>query len=357
LFSTTAASDNPQLILENSAAGRYLPSLLFKSDDGFSTGAGTNSSRIVGGFEGGNTYGDTVLGFDTTLTGAGTLVRAMTIKNGNVGIGKSPGYLLELNTDSSGKPGVGGLWTVVSDERIKKDISDADLDRCYEIVKITPLRHFSFADGVYSDDQIKDKANLGWIAQDVQKVFPKATNVIPFTKAEKIPDGQEEYEEQDFTIETVEKEETSIEIIDGKAVHTTKIVSEEVKTMLFDTVNVVDKDDQPVMTSVSAAVADAIEDPKVVSGKIIENAQRIEKQASYEPLIHQVPRMVKKTRDKFRQDVIEDCLDLNGGQMVMAMFGAVQKTMSVIEDLQARIAVLEGGKVEPIVIGKVEGIK
>jgi len=101
---------------------------------------------------------------------------------GNVGIGLTvPAYQLQVNTDSAGKPGVGGVWTVVSDERIKTDIVPADLDRCYEIVKSVPLKHFGFKPGVYTDEQIQDKHSLGWIAQDVQAVFEKAVSEKPFT--------------------------------------------------------------------------------------------------------------------------------------------------------------------------------
>ena len=99
-----------------------------------------------------------------------------------VGIGTTtPNYSLEVSTDSAGKPGIGGLWTVVSDERIKADIVPANLDRCYEIVKSVPLKYFGFAPNVYTDDQINDKHNLGWIAQDVQKVFKNSVSVKPFT--------------------------------------------------------------------------------------------------------------------------------------------------------------------------------
>ena len=148
--------------------------------------------------------------------------------SGNVGIGTaSPNYKLEISTDSAGKPGVGGLWTVVSDERIKSNIVPANLDRCYEIVKSVPLKHFGFAEGVYSDDQIQDKHNLGWIAQDVQKVFKNAVSVKPFTPA--------------------------------------------------------------------------------------------------------------------TGDVIEDCLDLNGGQMIAALYGAVQALMAIVDTQADRIAALEKG--------------
>jgi hypothetical protein len=116
----------------------------------------------------------------TTLSG---LTERMRITSaGNVGIGLTgPVYQLQVNTDSAGKPGVGGVWTVVSDERIKTDIVDADLDRCYDIVKAVPLKHFGFKPGVYTDEQIQDKHSLGWIAQDVQAVFEKAVSVKPFT--------------------------------------------------------------------------------------------------------------------------------------------------------------------------------
>ena len=108
--------------------------------------------------------------------------RARISSSGNFGIGVlAPNYLLHVNTDSAGKPGVGGLWTVVSDERIKTDIELADLDRCYEIVKDVPLKHFGWNENAYTNEQVKDRHNLGWIAQDVQKVFPKAVSIIPFS--------------------------------------------------------------------------------------------------------------------------------------------------------------------------------
>lgn len=133
---------------------------------------------------------------DSTVQGTGTIrniyfvmgtSNAITIlSDTKVGIGNvTPAYQFQVATDSAGKPGVGGLWTVVSDERIKKDIELADLDRCYEIVKSVPLKRFEWADGVYTEEQVRDRHNLGWISQDVQKVFPKATNTISFTKLDK----------------------------------------------------------------------------------------------------------------------------------------------------------------------------
>lgn len=97
LYSTTASNDSPQIILENHNVGqaRYLSSIFFRGDYG-GAGGPLNASKIVGGFEGGS-YSDTVIGFETTQGSSGTLVRAMTIKNGNVGIGtNTPAYRLDV---------------------------------------------------------------------------------------------------------------------------------------------------------------------------------------------------------------------------------------------------------------------
>jgi hypothetical protein len=229
--------------------------------------------------------------------------------SGRLGIGVSPSYLLQVNTDSAGKPGVGGLWTVVSDERIKKDIVNADLTLCYENIKAIPLKYFGWADGVYSEEQVKDRHNLGWIAQDVQKVFPKAVGVTPFTKAEKVPNGVEEYEEQDFILEQVIKKNVTFDIVNGKAkkVVTTEIVEE--KKLLYDVIDIVDDKGKPVL------------------------GEKGEQEK------HQVPKMVKKSRDKVKQEVIEDCLDLNSGQLIATLYGAVQHLMIKVEDLEKKLKV------------------
>ena len=84
------------------------------------------------------------------------------------------GYQLQLNEDSAAKPGFYGVWTNTSDERIKTDIELADLDLCYNNIKNIPLKRFRFKEGIYTTEQMPDTYGLGFIAQDVQKVFPKA---------------------------------------------------------------------------------------------------------------------------------------------------------------------------------------
>jgi hypothetical protein len=118
------------------------------------------------------------------------------ISGGKVGIGKrNPVYLLEVNTDSAGKPGAGGLWTVVSDERLKEKIELANLERCYEIVRTLPLKRFTFRDTCFTNEQIRDRSALGWIAQDVRPIFSKAVGVRDFTLP-KPKNASEDYKEE-----------------------------------------------------------------------------------------------------------------------------------------------------------------
>ena len=65
--------------------------------------------------------------------------------SGNVrlGIGKTPSFQLELNQNSAAKP-TSTLWTVVSDDRIKKDIITID-DGLETIEKLRPVK-FKFVD-------------------------------------------------------------------------------------------------------------------------------------------------------------------------------------------------------------------
>jgi hypothetical protein len=99
---------------------------------------------------------------------------------GYVGIGTTaPTYQLQLSTDSAGKPST-STWTIVSDERIKEDIELADLDLCYEAIKAIPLKRYKWRDEIYTAEQVTDRRKLGWIAQDVEAIFPKAVGTHEF---------------------------------------------------------------------------------------------------------------------------------------------------------------------------------
>jgi hypothetical protein len=106
-------------------------------------------------------------------------VRGSAYVEGGVGIGvQAPAYALHLATDSAAKPST-GLWTVHSDARIKDNVVGADLTRCYDIVKRVPLRRYAWRPDVAAATAARDRSQLGWLAQDVAAVFPKAASAQP----------------------------------------------------------------------------------------------------------------------------------------------------------------------------------
>lgn len=253
-----------------------------------------------------------ILAFELS-TGASTTVEVMRVRgDGNVGIGvTSPTYQLQLSTDSAAKPGT-NTWTIASDERLKENIVAANLERCWEIVKTIPLKRYTWKDETYTPDQVADRSKLGWIAQDVKPAFKNAVTPFKFTKAVDIPDGVEEYEEQEAVKREVERVETSIEIRDGVPVQVSKTITETVKEPAVDHVEVKDENGAPVLD------------------------------AEGNPVTHPVPRMVTKTRPKTKRETIDDCLSLNTDQLYAAMYGALQLAMSKIEALEAEVATLKG---------------
>jgi hypothetical protein len=86
----------------------------------------------------------------------------------------SPSYQLDLSTDTARKLG-STTWFTGSDERIKSDIQTANLERCSEIINSLDLKYFEWTPEI----QTTDRHSLGWIAQDVEKFFPKSIKVAP----------------------------------------------------------------------------------------------------------------------------------------------------------------------------------
>ena len=112
---------------------------------------------------------------------------------GNVGIGTtSPEYLLDVRGfiySSSGGYTSSALtkWSVLSDRRIKENIVKASYDKCLENVKNIELYNFNFKDNYVNTN---DRHQLGFIAQEVQQVYPKAVEFsrIIMNLEEKIDD-------------------------------------------------------------------------------------------------------------------------------------------------------------------------
>jgi alpha-tubulin suppressor-like RCC1 family protein len=111
---------------------------------------------------------------------------------GNVGIGtKTASYPLHVNgnmfVSSTAYTGSGQTtWTTVSDRRIKENIVKASYEKCLENVKNIELYRFNFKNNVVNTN---DYNQLGFIAQEVQSVYPKAVEVNMIKdKTGEIPD-------------------------------------------------------------------------------------------------------------------------------------------------------------------------
>ncbi len=131
--------------------------------------------------------GTSNLSFGNTITGNNKMILyvAGNSDNSRPGIfGGSRGGLkiahtLELGATSAWKTS-GTAWSTTSDSRLKENIITASLDICYDTIKTLPLKRFNYVDK-YTQNPIGDRTQLGWIAQDVRSLLPKAVVSSSFT--------------------------------------------------------------------------------------------------------------------------------------------------------------------------------
>lgn len=183
----TLATNNAD-VLQITAAGQS--NFLYGVDTVGTLAVGTAASKyflINLGKSGGGTFRSAYINGDTSgnmvfanqdTTGylafnVGNAERVRILSDGKFGLGTTPSYLLHLNSDSAAKPST-NTWTISSDARLKENIELADLDVCYQNMKSIPLKRYTWKDDVYTEEQVHDRSKLGWIAQDVESVFPKA---------------------------------------------------------------------------------------------------------------------------------------------------------------------------------------
>ena len=175
----TGLSSNHVMTITNFSGSGYnsgdAPSSICFRQRWWSGGSGIEA---VGGLRGiktstdGNTGGGVQL-----LYFSSTLQPGLTLNNsGNVGIGLTgPSYQLDLSTDGARKL-TSTTWLTGSDQRIKTDIESANLQMCYDTVKSIDLKYFKWNFPTDSNVVPDDKHSLGFIAQEIQKVFPNAVS-------------------------------------------------------------------------------------------------------------------------------------------------------------------------------------
>jgi len=67
-----------------------------------------------------------------------------------------------------------GSLNFASDPRVKTDVEEADLKRCYDTIGSMPLRRYRYRDDYCSTFQISDTRRLGFLATDLLPHFPKS---------------------------------------------------------------------------------------------------------------------------------------------------------------------------------------
>ena len=152
------------------------------------TGPGTGSASNFGNAVALSADGNTALvGAPNASTTAGyaavytvgskfQINNTLAVYNNQVGIGLTgPSYQLDLSTDGARKL-TSTTWLTGSDQRIKTDIESANLQMCYDTVKSIDLKYFKWNFPTDSNVVPDDKHSLGFIAQEIQKVFPNAVS-------------------------------------------------------------------------------------------------------------------------------------------------------------------------------------
>jgi hypothetical protein len=311
---------------------------------------------------------------------------SMVSYGGSVGVGlTNPAYKLQLSTDSAAKPST-STWTISSDERIKEDIVPADLDICYNTLKSIPLKYYKWNDDVYSSNVTRDRHKLGWIAQDVETVFPKAVNQFELRYNKKtyedyivpaaeevigiVTPAQPERTEQrevityeDYIVPAVEEVLGVIAPGQPERTEQREVITYEdyivpaVEEILDEDGNVVtpaqpERTEQREVITYEDYIVPAVEE---VLGVITPGQpERTEQREiiTYEdyivPAVEEVlgviiPAQPERTeqREIITEEIIPDCRDLNVDQIYAVMYGAIQKLINKIETLEEEVNTLK----------------
>ena len=93
---------------------------------------------------------------------------------GDIGIHLSnPTHTFELGDDDAAKTTT-TTWTTTSDRKYKENIISADYQQCIDNIKAIDLKYYKWKDDFVEKKKVKDIHMLGFIAQDIQSIFPNS---------------------------------------------------------------------------------------------------------------------------------------------------------------------------------------
>ena len=144
---------------------------------GFTSDGATNA-RIFGSVEGRktNSVSGNAAGYLVFKTNDGTTLneRIRVTAAGDVGIGTAiPGGQLELSLNEGRKPG-SNTWTIPSDARLK--IVNGDYQKGLDAIAMLRPISYNYKNGAGRtfDEKVLSESFIGFLAQEVQTVFPEA---------------------------------------------------------------------------------------------------------------------------------------------------------------------------------------
>jgi hypothetical protein len=167
------------------------PTIQSRGGGGFGSDNGTPQNGLdgTGGGGGGNGF-DNVNGGNG---GSGIVIIRYRKANTNYKIGNYGGDLKIISSTLTGdndyiritkggssiyNPTGSPLWSTTSDRRIKENIEKASYDMCYDNISRLDLYRFNYIKELNNIN--KDLRQLGYIAQEVQGIFPKAVSADNF---------------------------------------------------------------------------------------------------------------------------------------------------------------------------------
>jgi hypothetical protein len=176
-YAYTGTEIHNNLVINNTISNSFTSSNLNTNDTKLVVSGNTNNTLAITSST--NKLRQMLLGYNNegnyssiTSVEQGAALKPLVITARSVCIGNAyPNFELELSTDDARKLTT-TVWLTGSDERVKDNIEDADIDLCYNTIKNLKLKRFRWSEKYYPN--IEDRNSVGFIAQEVATVFPKA---------------------------------------------------------------------------------------------------------------------------------------------------------------------------------------
>jgi len=176
VYSNTGTEINNNLVINNTLSNVFTSSNLNTTDTKLVVSGNTNNTLAITSST--NKTRQLLLGYNhagnyasVTSVEQGVAMTPLRFTVSGIGINTSPSYELDLSTDGARKLTT-TTWLTGSDERVKENIEDADTNLCYETIKNLKLKRFRWSEKYYPN--VEDRNSVGFIAQEVATVFPKA---------------------------------------------------------------------------------------------------------------------------------------------------------------------------------------